>query len=253
MVNRWITFDLDGTIMQNPFIDYVFPEIRNAICEENRNLTNCVESFVAEHRNRLNQRQYVEAYDWEEIITSYTQLHELNLLINVEEIVKKHCVPGAIYLLEEGILEVLQELKLRGYTLGVITNGYSKFQMPVMNALGLTPYFERIITPDMIGYAKPDEGVFMELGEVVAHIGDRIDHDIIPANTWGAKAIWINRSLPEQLKSIKLELRTRHEMLRDIILAKLSRESQVNLRAIPREAIPYSVIYKLEELLDIFL
>lgn len=31
MVKRWITFELDGTIMQNPFIDYVFPEIHNAI------------------------------------------------------------------------------------------------------------------------------------------------------------------------------------------------------------------------------
>ena len=253
MANRWITFDLDGTIMQNPFIDYVFPEIHNAIYKENKNLTNCVESFVAEHRNRLSQQQYVEAYDWEEIIASYIQLHELNLLISVEEIVKKHCVPGSVYLLEEGIIEVLKELKLRGYSLAVITNGYSKFQLPVMEALGMTPYFEKIITPDMIGYAKPDERVFMELDDVVAHIGDRIDHDIIPANTWGAKAIWINRNLPEHLKSIKLELRAQDEGVVAILLAKLNRESQGNLRAIPSEAIPCSVIYRLKELLDIFL
>lgn len=251
MVSKWITFDLDGTIMQNPFIGHVFPEIQWVISMENKDLVHCVDAFVAEHRKRFNQEQYVEAYDWDDIIASFLQFHQLNLMINVEEMVKKHCVPGSIYLLEEGILDVLQKLKLRGYSLAVITNGYSQFQLPVMDALALTPYFDKIITPDTTGFAKPDIKVFMELEEVIAHIGDRIDHDVIPANTWGAKAIWINRSLPDHLKCIKPELRGRGEGMSDLLLAKLRKEVQDDLSTVPSEAYPTHIIYKLNELLNI--
>lgn len=236
--------------MQNPFMSHVFPEVQRLISNKNKNLENCIDAIVAEHKYRLSQSKYVEAYDWEEIVASYTRLNELNISLNVEETVKKYCVPDAIYLLEEEIIEVLQKLRQRGYSLAVVTNGFSIFQLPVMDALGLTPYFDRILTPDTVGYAKPDIRVFTVLGEIIAHVGDRLDHDVIPANTLGAKAIWINRSLPSHLSHVKPELRARAEGIDDILLTKLRKESQAQLSFVPVEAIPTHIIFRITELLD---
>ena len=250
-MNKWITFDLDGTIMQNPFVSHVFPEIQRIIHEKKRDSVDCVEAFVLEHQTLLSQGKFVEAYDWEQIVNSYTNSINLNLPINVEEIVKKYCMPTSIYLLEEGIIEVLQELKRRGYSLAVITNGYLKYQLPVLDALGLTACFDKIITPDTAGYAKPDTRVFKELQAVVAHIGDRIDHDIIPANKTGVRTVWINRSLPNHFKQVKSNARAGSEGMEDILLAKLAKESNNNVISIPSEAIPTHVIFSITELLDI--
>lgn len=251
MIHKWITFDLDGTIMQNPFMTHVFPEVQRLITNKNKDLIQCIDAFVAEHQQRLRESKYVEAYDWEEIVATYTRLNDLDISLNVEETVKKYCVPGAIYLLEEGIIEVLQKLRQRGYSLAVVTNGFSIFQLPVMDALGLTPYFDRILTPDKVGYAKPDIRVFTVHGEIIAHVGDRLDQDVIPANTLGVKAIWINRSLPSHLSHVKPELRARAEGIDDILLTKLRKETQVRLSSVPVEAIPTHIIFRITELLDV--
>lgn len=250
-MKKWITFDLDGTIMQNPFVGHVFPEIQRIIHEKKSDSGECIEAFVLEHQTLLGQGKFVEAYDWERIVNSYTDSMQLNLPINVEEIVKKYCTPNSIYLLEEGIIEVLQELKQRGYSLAVITNGYLRYQLPVLEALGLTACFDKIITPDTVGYAKPDTKIFLQLDTVIAHIGDRIDHDIIPANKTGIRTVWINRSLPKHYKQIKPEVRVGFEEMENILLAKLAKESHNNLVSLPRDAIPTHVIFCITELLDI--
>src|SRR4051794_18709688 len=131
-MKKWITFDLDGTLMQNPFVSHVFPEIERQVLEQNNTLKNVVQELVIEHETRLNAGQYAKAYDWDDIVAHYVTTNKLGALIDVEKILKEYCVAPNVYLLEQDISRVLDELHHKGYLLAVVTNGFTKYQLPVM-------------------------------------------------------------------------------------------------------------------------
>ncbi len=71
----------------------------------------------------------------------------------------------------------------------VVTNGFYRFQYPYIQALNWHHWLERIITPDRVGTAKPDPGVFASLGPVLCHVGDRPEHDTVAARRAGVIAV----------------------------------------------------------------
>ena len=250
-MKKWITFDLDGTLMQNPFVGHVFPEIERRILLENDLLENIVGQLVMEHEIRLKNGRTADAYDWDDIVMHYVNANGLPISINVEEILRRFCVEPNVYLLEESICDVLDELKQLGYSLAVVTNGFTKYQLPVIDVLQLTRHFELIVTPEEVGFAKPDKRIYssvLELGEIVAHVGDRIDHDVISANAIGVRSIWICRQLPDSLKELAPAERRRVPGIRDIVLRKLEKETKKRFESLPIEAIPQEVIGSLSEL-----
>ena len=90
-MKKWITFDLDGTLMQNPFVGHVFPEIERRILLENELLENIVGQIVKEHETRLKDGRTAAAYDWDDIVKHYLKANELQTSINVEEILTGYC------------------------------------------------------------------------------------------------------------------------------------------------------------------
>lgn len=250
-MKKWITFDLDGTLMQNPFVGHVFPEIERRILLENELLENIVDQLVLEHETRLNDGRTADAYDWDDIVLHYLKANGLQTSIHVEEILRGFCVEPNIYLLEDSVCGVLDELKRLGYSLAVVTNGFTKYQLPVMDVLKLTEHFDLIVTPQEVGYAKPDNRVYgsvLELGDIHAHVGDRIDHDVISANAIGVRSIWIYRHLPDSLKELEPDERRGLPEIHDIALRKLEKETKKNFESLPTEAVPKEVIGSLEEL-----
>lgn len=209
-MKKWITFDLDGTLMQNPFGKYVFPEIEKLVsglkpgCET-------VKEIVLENERRMQNNEYPSAYDWDDILNQFLQNNEIAISISIEELVRKHSQIPKVYLLEEGIPEVLCELKTRGYSLAVITNGFYKYQYPVMEVLGIVDFFDEVITPDLVKCGKPNVDMgrsLLETGTIVAHVGDRVDHDVVLANVLGAKSILVDRHLSESIKAFPPEVRS---------------------------------------------
>lgn len=237
--------------MQNPFVGHVFPEIERRILLENKLLGNIVEQLVLEHETRLNDGRTAAAYDWDDILKRYSKANQLQTSINVEEILGGYCKEPNIYLLEDSIYEVLGELKKLGFSLAVVTNGFTKYQLPVMDVLKLTEHFDLIVTPDEAGFAKPDKRVYgsvLELGEIVAHVGDRIDHDVISANSIGIRSVWICRHLPDSMKELAPVERRGLLEIHKLALRKLETETKQNFNALPKEAVPQEVIYSLSEL-----
>ena len=171
--------------------------------------------------------------------------------IDVKEILTRFCKEPNIYLLEDSICKVLDELKRSGFSLAVVTNGFTKYQLPVMNVLKLTEHFDLIITPEEAGFAKPDKRVYssvLELGEIHAHVGDRIDHDVISANAIGVRSVWIYRHLPESLKNLSPAERRGLPEIHDFALRKLEKETKKHFEQLPKEAVPQEVVYSLSEL-----
>ena len=121
----------------------------------------------------------------------------------------------------EGALDLLEYLKPK-YELHIITNGFNEVQYKKMEASGLTPYFDKIITSEDAGVKKPNPQIFnFALNSSKAEktesmmIGDNWEADVMGALNFGLDAIYFNpESDPvspeiksvQSLNSIKLYL-----------------------------------------------
>jgi len=191
--------------MQNPFSKWVLPEIASLVASHLEIRGGIIPEIKQEHRNRLKETNTVAAYDWDNILEQILEEKKIPLKINIVDLVQKHAVDPKVYLLEKNALSVLEELKKRGYLLGVITNGFYKYQFPVMKTIQLSPYIDKIITPCNTGYAKPEIKMADSLlgkGKIIAHVGDRLDHDVYFANELGVLSILIDHQMPKALRQI---------------------------------------------------
>lgn len=97
----------------------------------------------------------------------------------------------------------LRALRARGVPLAVFSNWDERLK-PLLTGLGLGGYFCRVIVSSDLPAAKPSrdafEAVARELASVEsAHgppvmIGDRLDHDALPAMAAGWDAVWLDRA-----------------------------------------------------------
>lgn len=100
----------------------------------------------------------------------------------------------------EGAVEVLEDLKMRGLKLAIITNGLKEVQRPRIAKTNLNQYFEKIIVSDEIGYAKPHheffEFTFNQIGfpdkEKTMVVGDSLHSDIKGGNNFELETCWFN-------------------------------------------------------------
>ncbi|WP_165452456.1 HAD family hydrolase [Paenibacillus thalictri] len=251
-MKKWITFDLDGTLMQNPFGKWVFPEVEELISQQLKQPYKSTEALVREHERRMKENRTVEAYDWDEMVRELIGELKLELAIDVEQLVLKHSAAPKIYLLEEAVIPVLKQLKVQGYSLATVTNGFYKYQYPVMKELGISEWFEEIVTPELAGCGKPNEQIFDGLrksGEIVAHVGDRLDHDVYMANKTNVPSIFIYRQLPEALRALTPRERSTHADFAPLLRKKLvSEDPAANIDPLSESYIPTHVICTLDEL-----
>jgi len=204
--------------------------------------------IVDEARQRLLSGRMVEAYDWDDIVArvaldlafragarkaqsvapaaapsascvtsdALPNMPSEIPSFDIAALVRHYStVPGMIARLE-GAYEALDELKSAGYTLAVVTNGYLKYQAPVLDALGLIDFFSAITTPEQVGAAKPMPGIFhmawagwRDGQNPPIHVGDDIIHDAWGAKMAGGYSIWLRRDIPHSLRGLLPEDRPR--------------------------------------------
>ncbi len=100
-----------------------------------------------------------------------------------------------------GARELLDWLKIQGYKIGVISNGFYEVQHRKMVSADIVNYFDAVVLSDDIGVNKPDRRIFDHaLRKTQAKaartliIGDNPDTDIIGAIGAGWHAIYFNRN-----------------------------------------------------------
>ncbi|KAI4937417.1 uncharacterized protein J4E92_002148 [Alternaria infectoria] len=98
--------------------------------------------------------------------------------------------------LKEGAILLLRTLKQQGKSIAIITEGPQDSQERTVAALGLEPYFDRLVTTNKLGVAKID-GLFSKAlemigvkSEEVVMIGDSWDRDVVPAVKVGIDCVW---------------------------------------------------------------
>ena len=99
----------------------------------------------------------------------------------------------------DGALEVLREIKKRGYILGCITNGVSSLQNIKLDTAGIREMFDVVVVSGDIGIYKPDRRIFDEAiiragieNSQALYVGDHPVNDIQGALGADMKAVRMN-------------------------------------------------------------
>ncbi|MEK4666856.1 HAD family hydrolase [Niallia sp. FSL R7-0271] len=95
------------------------------------------------------------------------------------------------------VKEMLEELAAAGYRLGIITNGFGKFQMGNIEALRIRGYFDAILISEWEGVRKPDPAIFLRALQRMdtasnqsIFVGDHPQNDIAAASHVGMVSVW---------------------------------------------------------------
>ena len=96
-------------------------------------------------------------------------------------------------------VDVIKQLKQRGYILGMITNGNSKLQNTKLDTAGIRGLFDVVVVSDDIGIWKPEAGIFEyamnKVGvtaEQSVYVGDHPVNDIQGALNARMQPVWMN-------------------------------------------------------------
>lgn len=186
--DRWVTFDLDGTIFENRLRRYMMPGLEGAVLARGRRRVRVRHHYPGEHklRSRLSA-------PWLRAIRAMA----------------RKSLPSRTHLYPD-VKPGLRALRDMGYHLAAVTNGYRVYQEPLLEGLGILDLFERFISPETVGVAKPDPriwtmGIAPNEGRIVLHVGDRLTDDILGAHHAGLPAAWLSRKHPHGKRALRLE------------------------------------------------
>ena len=98
-------------------------------------------------------------------------------------------------------IELLDDLRAKGYNLYIISNGFIEVQQRKLESAGIAQYFKRIVLSDEIGVNKPDRRLFdyaLQVANCRAEetliIGDNYDADILGGMHAGWGQIYFDRN-----------------------------------------------------------
>ncbi|MEY8348939.1 HAD family hydrolase [Bacillus cereus] len=189
---RAALFDLDGTLLD-------------------RRLS--LESFIsnqydryAEHFTGIGKSEYCtrfihldnNGYTWKDkvyatLLTEYniTTLTADQLLHDYVTEFTNHCISFP------NMHELLQQLQNQNIAIGIITNGFTEFQMNNLRALQLHTYTNTILISEAEGIKKPHPVIFERAlrqlnvkPEECIYVGDHPENDVIGAENAGIAAVW---------------------------------------------------------------
>ena len=196
---RAVFFDLDGTLLNRD------QSVLHFIKDQYSRLKPSIEASMDRYVKRFVELDNHGSV-WKDQVYD-TLVKEFNIQnISAEELLQdylsyfpNHCVPF------QHLEQMLQVLKEKQIKLGIISNGFGKFQMDNMKALKIESYFQCILISENEGLRKPDKEIFLRglsLLEVPAHkcifIGDHPINDIEAASKVGMKTIWKKNNLFSQ-------------------------------------------------------
>jgi putative hydrolase of the HAD superfamily len=177
-----IFFDLDGTLLH--FTEEYDTVIENTLenvhgYSSQKLVQSYSESFFRNFEN-FSENPYKKAFENLDIESNAEQL--------VSTLQQKEL---EICQLPNDGREVLNELQER-HTLGVLTNGVSKWQRNKLEHFDLSPYFDSVVVSYDVGHHKPDEQIFRLAEKTVKGseflmVGDSPEDDIQGAENVGWK------------------------------------------------------------------
>ncbi|MEN1937508.1 HAD family hydrolase [Paenibacillus sp. 102] len=189
---RAVLFDLDGTLLDRrqsleSFISKQYDRYTGHFTEIEKN----------EYCTRFIQLDN-NGYTWKDKVYT-TLLNEYNITtLTADQLLHdyvteftNHCIPFP------NMHELLQQLQNQDIAIGIITNGFTEFQMNNLRALQLHTYTNTILISEAEGIKKPHPVIFeralLQLNvkpEECIYVGDHPENDVIGAENAGILAVW---------------------------------------------------------------
>ncbi|WP_054024393.1 HAD family hydrolase [Bacillus sp. FJAT-28004] len=117
----------------------------------------------------------------------------------------------------EDVIPCLQ--KLKGYRLGIITNGDLNQQRQKLERMGISDHFEVLIASGDVGFSKPNTRIFKIASEIagkhlheITYIGDDFSSDIAPCEKLNMRGIWLNRRNERLERPVERTITTLNEL-----------------------------------------
>ncbi|MCJ1713043.1 HAD family hydrolase [Curtobacterium sp. VKM Ac-2922] len=102
-----------------------------------------------------------------------------------------------------GTLSLLQDLRSRGFRLGLLTNGSEEQQRDKLARTGLDTAFDAVCISEAIGVQKPDARAFLTVARALdvdpaacLFVGDDVARDIVGARAAGMRALLVDHDVP---------------------------------------------------------
>lgn len=194
-----LLIDLDNTVMSNPFRTKVFPEICKEFASRVDRLPSEILDLIhQEHKKREQDPKIsaVDVMDWDAIVRQVSRQLKTDFEPSVVDLVINYSHPPFIKILDRADI-VLSTLKAKNRRRIVgITNGLTKYQLPVLRALDLLRYFDDLLTPDRTGYLKSSKEFYVgylpdsNLGLKIV-VGDDYKYDVFYPKKFGFLSVWV--------------------------------------------------------------
>ncbi|MDX9952589.1 MAG: HAD family hydrolase [Anaerolineae bacterium] len=201
-----IFFDLDGTLIDGPFRPVVLPAILEELAVSGLEPAALRQLLFEENYRRQADPAYppTQAMDWDDIFQAIGQRLGIPVKTNAERLIQTHAGPPYA-VLHPGVREALQALVMPERAMVLATKGLRKYQQPILEALGILPYFDAILTPDTHQALKSSRafyGNWPQQATLTLMVGDYYTDDVLPAHAFGFEPVWKPANLPEQLHSL---------------------------------------------------
>lgn len=198
MTPKVVSFDLDGTLIEGPFTRALHDAARDIAGVDGE--AAAFADLISKHETLL-QTDAAAAYDWETIVNGYAAEHGHGQVptATVTERINAYAFAGLTELVHADTVENLLRLREADWRLVIATNGWRRFQEPLIRGAGLADLIDELIASDDVGVPKPAAAVFSRIrgsSDRHIHVGDRIDHDVVGANRAQATSVLLRPGLP---------------------------------------------------------
>ncbi|OSM12290.1 HAD family hydrolase [Bacillus toyonensis] len=189
---RAVLFDLDGTLLDRRQSLEQF--IRD---QYNRFAFHLINIEKSEYCSRFLELDN-NGYTWKDKVYS-TLLCEYNITtLTPEQLLhdyitnfRHHCIPFP------NMHKLLQQLKQLNIKIGIITNGFTEFQMSNLQALNIHTYTNTILVSEAEGIKKPHPEIFKRAlqklnvkAEECLYVGDHPENDALGSEQVGILGVW---------------------------------------------------------------
>ncbi|WP_144612148.1 HAD family hydrolase [Bacillus cereus] len=189
---RAVLFDLDGTLLDRR------QSLEQFIHDQyNRFSSHLMSIEKSEYCSRFLELDN-NGYTWKDKVYA-TLLCEYNITTLTQEQLlhdyitnfQHHCIPF------QNMHELLQRLTQKNMKIGIITNGFTDFQMNNLRALNIHTYTNTILVSEAEGIKKPHPAIFeraLHKLDVKAteclYVGDHPENDVLASERVGILGVW---------------------------------------------------------------
>ncbi len=183
-----IAIDLDETLVHSVGAwNQIFEETFRKLSRASGIDIDTIKRICREYRLELMKHSSPKAFDWNHILEYLSNVLGVNVHVEFEAEAIKVARRSK---LADGAVDVLRELRKRGFRIVISTNGNWKYQKYIVEYHGLLEFVDEVRASDLVGCLKNSREFF---NGIDISVGDHPIFDVHYPIIFGLKAVLVKR------------------------------------------------------------